>query len=76
MRKAVCHHGPHERHPSYCKLAAVAEALSRGYRLVAFMDSDAFFQNATLPLPRLLSTYAEANRSTTTRWAGPCSRQA
>ena len=36
MRRPVCHHGPHERHPSYCKLVAVAEARSRGYGLVEF----------------------------------------
>jgi hypothetical protein len=69
MRSSVCSHGPHERHPSYCKLAAVAEALSRGYTLVAFMDSDAFFQNASLPLPRLLDDFADipTNSSGTSR---------
>ena len=55
MQAATCRHELlGERHPSYCKLAAVAEALHRGYELVAFLDSDAFFQNASLPLPELL----------------------
>jgi hypothetical protein len=59
MRGTVCHHlllG--ERHPSYCKLIAVAEALARGYELVAFFDSDAFFQNASVSLPRVLRAFA------------------
>ena len=47
MRKDVCRHQGDTRHPSYCKLAAVAETLARGYGLVVFMDSDAFFQNAS-----------------------------
>ena len=59
MRGSVCEHPLlGERHPSYCKLVAVAEALSRGYELVAFLDSDAFFQNASMPLPQLLADYA------------------
>ena len=31
--------------PDYCKLSAVAEALSRGYEWVAAIDSDAFVRN-------------------------------
>ena len=59
MKDSVCRHPVlGERHPSYCKLAAVAEALSRGYSLVVFLDSDAFFQNSTLPLSRMLIEYA------------------
>ena len=45
------------RHPSYCKLSAVAEALSRGYEWVAAIDSDAFVRNTSLPLPALLRAY-------------------
>ena len=54
MQSATCQH-PRlgERNPSYCKLAAVAEALHRGYSFVAFLDSDAFFRNVSLSLPQL-----------------------
>ena len=63
MRGPTCQHPLlGERHPSYCKLAAVAEALSRGYDLVAFLDSDAFFQDSSMPLPQMLRAYA-GNRS-------------
>lgn len=39
MQSKECEH-QHlgSRHPSYCKLAAVAEALHRGYSQVAFLD--------------------------------------
>ena len=39
MQSEVCDH-KHlgTRHPSYCKLAAVAEALHRGYSQIAFLD--------------------------------------
>ena len=58
MQAATCRHELlGERHPSYCKLAAVAEALHRGYTLVAFLDSDAFFHNLTLSVPQLLSLH-------------------
>ena len=58
MQAATCRHELlGERHPSYCKLAAVAEALHRGYALVAFLDSDAFFHNLTLSVPQLLSLH-------------------
>jgi hypothetical protein len=56
------------RHPSYCKLVAVAEALSRGYKLVAFMDSDAFFRNVSLPLPALLEAYADNRKLSRPPW--------
>ncbi|KAL1519209.1 hypothetical protein AB1Y20_003469 [Prymnesium parvum] len=45
------------RHPSYCKLAGLADALSRGYDWVVYLDSDAFLANMSLPLPALLRTY-------------------
>ena len=45
------------RHPSYCKLAAVAAALDRGYRFVVYIDSDAFVRNTSLGLPALLRAY-------------------
>uniref|UniRef100_A0A7S4BR63 Nucleotide-diphospho-sugar transferase domain-containing protein n=1 Tax=Chrysotila carterae TaxID=13221 RepID=A0A7S4BR63_CHRCT len=45
------------RHPSYCKLCAIAEALAAGYEWVVYLDSDAFVRNATLPLPQLLLSY-------------------
>ena len=39
MRNASCHHASlGQRHPSYCKLAAIAEALARGYERVVFLD--------------------------------------
>ena len=39
MQGETCRHERlGERGPSYCKLAAVAEALHRGYSFVAFMD--------------------------------------
>ena len=58
MQTATCRHELlGERHPSYCKLAAVAKALHRGYSLVAFLDSDAFFRNLSLSVPQLLSLH-------------------
>ena len=58
MQSATCEHELlGERHPSYCKLAAVAEALHRGYSLVALLDSDAFVRNLSLSLPQLLSVH-------------------
>ncbi|KAL3908957.1 MAG: hypothetical protein SGPRY_009599 [Prymnesium sp.] len=53
-----------ERHPSYCKLAGLADALHRGYEWVVYVDSDAFLANTTLPLRELLAQYgAEKGRS-------------
>ena len=44
-----------ERHPSYCKLAAVGDALvRRQFATVVFLDSDAFIQHIDRPLPSLL----------------------
>ena len=64
MRGRTCRHPDlGERHPSYCKLTAVAEALARGYEVVAFLDSDAYFRNASLSLPQLLTAFE--NRSLT-----------
>eukprot|EP00966_Prymnesium_polylepis_P127297 2944009-Prymnesium_polylepis.1 len=45
------------RHPSYCKLAGLGDALRRGYEWVVYLDSDAFVANLTLPLPKLLQAY-------------------
>ena len=45
MRGEACFHIElGERRPSYCKLVAIAEALERGYKTVAFVDSDAYFR--------------------------------
>ena len=46
------------RHPSYCKLTAIAHtmALDR-HRWVMWIDSDAFVRNTSLPLPALLRAY-------------------
>ena len=50
-----------QRHPSYCKLAAVAETLAAGYGWVVCVDSDAFFQSTGsktfLELRALLRAY-------------------
>ena len=35
----------------WCKLAAVAEGLARGYRTVVMIDSDAFFKSGQLAVP-------------------------
>ena len=45
-----------ERLPSYCKLAAVAEAFARGYAEAVFLDSDAFLQNVSPGVPALRAT--------------------
>ena len=45
------------RHPSYCKVAGLGDALHRGYEWVVYLDSDAFIANSTLPLPQLLRAY-------------------
>jgi hypothetical protein len=59
MRSQLCEHPSLGlRHPSYCKLAAVADGLSRGFAFVVFLDSDSFFQNGAPPLPELLTTFA------------------
>lgn len=58
MSRETCSHPQlGERHPSYCKLAGVAEALHRGYERVAFLDSDAFFQNMSMDLDEIERTY-------------------
>eukprot|EP00966_Prymnesium_polylepis_P132626 3066294-Prymnesium_polylepis.1 len=60
MQTETCEHAQlGMRHPSYCKLAAVAEALHRGYEQVAFLDSDAFFQNVSMGLPALERAYGD-----------------
>jgi hypothetical protein len=54
------------RHPSYCKLAAVAQAmLDRDAssdlgppRHVVFLDSDAFWRDTALSIPQLLQQYS------------------
>lgn len=51
------------RHPSYCKLPAIAEALARGFSTVVFLDSDAFIRDASLSLPALLRRYRAAAAS-------------
>ena len=38
-----------ERHPSYCKLTAIGEALSAGYGWVVYLDSDAFVHPSRAP---------------------------
>lgn len=42
------------RHPSYCKLAAIAAALQE-WGTVAFIDSDSFFSPTAPPLPELIA---------------------
>lgn len=44
------------RHPSYCKLAAIGDALAAGYGWVVFLDTDAFIRTRD-PLPALLRRY-------------------
>ena len=34
------------RHPSYCKLTAIGEALAAGYKWVVYLDSDAFVRSS------------------------------
>lgn len=58
LASSACHHTLWgERHPSYCKLPAIAEALSRGHERVVFLDSDAFIRNAHTSVPSLLQRY-------------------
>ena len=46
------------RHASYCKLTAVADAVSTGrFDLVVYLDSDAFWEETALDLPTMLSSY-------------------
>lgn len=47
------------RHPSYCKLTAIGEALAAGYSWVVYLDSDAFIRSHE-PLPTLLRKYGGA----------------
>ena len=45
LAEAGCRHAAAgHRHPSYCKLPAIAAALDAGYRTVAFLDSDSWFR--------------------------------
>ena len=44
------------RHPSYCKLAAIGEAIAAGYEWVVYVDSDAFIRSRE-DLPTLLRKY-------------------
>ena len=49
------------RHASYCKLAAVADAVSSGhFDMVVYLDSDAFWEHTKLSLPAMLHTYGGA----------------
>ena len=54
------------RHPSYCKLAALGEALvRRRFAAVLWLDSDAIMQHHALSLPAMLRKYrAPASYST------------
>jgi len=45
------------RHPSYCKLSAVAHAMALGYRWLVFFDSDALVRESSLSLEQLLARY-------------------
>jgi hypothetical protein len=63
------------RHPSYCKLTAIGEALAAGYEWVVYLDSDAFVR-ASDDLPSLLSKYgapADAARRRGAHRGGPSS---
>ena len=44
------------RHPSYCKLTAIGEALHSGFAWVVYLDSDAFIRGREA-LPTLLTRY-------------------
>ena len=44
------------RHPSYCKLTAIGEALAAGYKWVVYLDSDAFVRSSE-DLQTLLRKY-------------------
>ena len=60
-----CTH-PHSgrRHPSYCKLTAVAAAMRR-WSVVAFVDSDSWFSPDALPLDILISSARGAKTNIT-----------
>ena len=46
------------RHPSYCKLTAIAATLAqRRHEWVMWVDSDAFVRDISLSLPALLAAY-------------------
>ena len=54
LTEATCqHHVYGQRHPSYCKLPAIAHALQR-YSTVVFVDSDAWFTSHAPPLEELI----------------------
>ena len=57
LAEAGCRHaaGGH-RHPSYCKLPAIAAALSE-YRTVAFLDSDSWFRPGAPSLDALVRAH-------------------
>lgn len=53
------------RHPSYCKLSAVAHALSLGHSWAVFLDSDAMVRNASeASLSELIERYGGGRPST------------
>jgi hypothetical protein len=54
---ACTHTSQGVRGASYCKLPAIAHALTR-YEVVAFIDSDSFFLERNLSLPALVARYA------------------
>jgi len=61
--QSCAHVSQGERRTSYCKLPAIAHALSLGYDTVAFIDSDSWFradqpQFRNLTIPGLIRTYA------------------
>jgi hypothetical protein len=59
LRESGCSHPLWgDRHASYCKLAAIGEALAAGYRWVVYLDSDAFVRNGRL----FLSSYQSVRR--------------
>ena len=58
MTSPTCTHATQgQRNASYCKLPAIAHALSQGYDRVAFIDSDSFFQHRNLSLGAILRAY-------------------
>ena len=75
LASSACHHPLWgERHPSYCKLPAIAEALARGYDRVVFLDSDAFIRDASLTVPSLLRRYGgESSAAIEFGWDAPYS---
>jgi len=48
------------RSSPWCKLPAIAHALSRGYKTVVFIDSDAFFSAQTVSVDSILRKYGKA----------------